>query len=192
MESHDSENKHSSKEKQMSIGRKKFNMDPKKGKIYAFATQSGSLIWFRCCFCRQSSLLFLVNLSQRSKEARGRKRRKVVERFMLSSLKRHSSLVNNKSFLFCYTFIRQVSNIFMRIICWKPTSRMWRSFSTKAKDSIKQRLVSEGFASSCNNFIRFSTLHQAIIWARKSHSTRKCWKLLSSFMTSQILSWCKL
>lgn len=31
MESHDSENKHSSKEKQMSIGRKKFNMDPKKG-----------------------------------------------------------------------------------------------------------------------------------------------------------------
>lgn len=33
MESHDSENKHSSKEKQMSIGRKKFNMDPKKGKI---------------------------------------------------------------------------------------------------------------------------------------------------------------
>lgn len=32
MESHDSENKHSSKEKQMSIGRKKFNMDPKKGK----------------------------------------------------------------------------------------------------------------------------------------------------------------
>jgi hypothetical protein len=33
MESHDSENKHSSKEKQMSIGRKKFNMDPKKGEL---------------------------------------------------------------------------------------------------------------------------------------------------------------
>lgn len=32
MESHESESKHSSKEKQMSIGRKKFNMDPKKGK----------------------------------------------------------------------------------------------------------------------------------------------------------------
>jgi cytohesin len=31
MEQHDSESKHSSKEKQMSIGRKKFNMDPKKG-----------------------------------------------------------------------------------------------------------------------------------------------------------------
>lgn len=31
MESHESENKHPSKEKQMSIGRKKFNMDPKKG-----------------------------------------------------------------------------------------------------------------------------------------------------------------
>lgn len=36
MESHDSENKHSSKEKQMSIGRKKFNMDPKKGKKKLF------------------------------------------------------------------------------------------------------------------------------------------------------------
>lgn len=35
MESHDSENKHSSKEKQMSIGRKKFNMDPKKGEYAA-------------------------------------------------------------------------------------------------------------------------------------------------------------
>jgi hypothetical protein len=32
MESHESESKHSSKEKQMSIGRKKFNMDPKKGR----------------------------------------------------------------------------------------------------------------------------------------------------------------
>lgn len=31
MESHENENKHPSKEKQMSIGRKKFNMDPKKG-----------------------------------------------------------------------------------------------------------------------------------------------------------------
>ena len=31
MESHENESKHPSKEKQMSIGRKKFNMDPKKG-----------------------------------------------------------------------------------------------------------------------------------------------------------------
>lgn len=31
MESHENEIKHPSKEKQMSIGRKKFNMDPKKG-----------------------------------------------------------------------------------------------------------------------------------------------------------------
>lgn len=31
MESHENETKHPSKEKQMSIGRKKFNMDPKKG-----------------------------------------------------------------------------------------------------------------------------------------------------------------
>ncbi|XP_070506933.1 cytohesin-1 [Chironomus tepperi] len=36
MESHESESKHSSKEKQMSIGRKKFNMDPKKGIEYLY------------------------------------------------------------------------------------------------------------------------------------------------------------
>lgn len=40
MESHDSENKHSSKEKQMSIGRKKFNMDPKKGKLVQLLSAS--------------------------------------------------------------------------------------------------------------------------------------------------------
>lgn len=43
MESHGADNKHSSKEKQMSIGRKKFNMDPKKGKesLRLFGTVAG-------------------------------------------------------------------------------------------------------------------------------------------------------
>lgn len=58
MESHDSENKHSSKEKQMSIGRKKFNMDPKKGE---YAAGRFYQIWQRRVFGRAACAVEVIN-----------------------------------------------------------------------------------------------------------------------------------
>lgn len=70
MESHDSENKHSSKEKQMSIGRKKFNMDPKKGETLS----SGFIIQSFQRAARRQFLCSLVNHSQLTSDlcARGK------------------------------------------------------------------------------------------------------------------------
>lgn len=53
MESHDSENKHSSKEKQMSIGRKKFNMDPKKGEYTARGLMKSDRCGWDVCLVAQ-------------------------------------------------------------------------------------------------------------------------------------------
>lgn len=135
MESHDSENKHSSKEKQMSIGRKKFNMDPKKGEPSFFdfynsiaPVQTREQFFFWCLLVNHSQLM--SNLC-----AQG----------IVKSQHRLSRLLNNKLFPSSDSFFvllsSQVSNIFTRIICWKLTNRMWRSFSTKAKDSTRQQSV---------------------------------------------------
>lgn len=100
------------------------------------------------------------------------KRRKVDEQFIVA-LKLGTRLLNNKllkSITLCSTltvfvfspFSVKVSNISTRIICWKSMHRMWRSFSTKARDSTKPQSVSRKLikASSLNeiNFTWFSSL----------------------------------
>lgn len=147
-------------------------------------------------------MLFVMNHLQESK----RRRKKVVERFsacsrldlrLVSTLQRQSRLLNNKLPFLCSTLLfpsfTGIEYLYENHLL-KTDEQDVAQFLYKG-EGLNKTAIGEAniyYSQQLNScgFIFFH--HQAIIWARRSHSTRKCWKLLSNSTTFQISSWCKL